>query len=216
MTLIRTTHKAAPVPKAPSEKMTNDRTPVWMLIGPVLFLIGIGTGAFFSSLTSGISGQLDFLFQTDCRMRLEAPFFSGFLSSMSSFFIFLAVCFLCGLSVWGGFLLPLAPIVRGFGLGLVAGHLYVEYGWLGVLFYSTALLPGAVIGCWGVFFAVQESWNFSRKLFSGSFGKAEKKIMMGRYVTRYGLFFLPCILGAAIDWLTAAAGSLWFFQGLLQ
>ena len=156
MTLIRTTHKAAPVPKAPSEKMTNDRTPVWLLIGPVLFLIGIGTGAFFSSLKSGVSGQLDFLFQTDCRMRL------------------------------------------------------------GVLFYSTALLPGAVIGCWGVFFAVQESWNFSRKLFSGSFGKAEKKIMMGRYVTRYGLFFLPCILGAAIDWLTAAAGSLWFFQGLLQ
>ena len=42
MTLIRTTHKAAPVPKAPSEKMTNDRTPVWLLIGPVLFLIGIG------------------------------------------------------------------------------------------------------------------------------------------------------------------------------
>ena len=129
MTLIRTTHKAAPVPKAPSEKMTNDRTPVWLLIGPVLFLIGIGTGAFFSSLTSDVSGQLDFLFQTDCRMRLEDPFFSGFLSSMSSFFLVMAVCFLSSISVCGGILLPLDPNVRGFGLVVVVGHLFVEYGW---------------------------------------------------------------------------------------
>ncbi len=190
--------------ESPAEKPLERRVPVWLIVGPALFLAGIAAGAVFSgNAPREAVSHLDFLFQTDFRLRLEDPFFSGFVSSLASSFLLAAVCFLCGLSIWGTFLLPLVPVARGVGVGLVAGYLYTAYGLQGGAFYWLLFLPGTLIGSVGIFLAVQESWRFSKRLSIGGSVKAK----IGPYAFRFGLFLVPCLMGALLEWGTSAIFS---------
>lgn len=190
--------------ESPAEKPLEPRVPVWLIVGPALFLAGIAAGAVFSgNAPREAVSHLDFLFQTDFRLRLEDPFFSGFVSSLASSFLLAAVCFLCGLSIWGTFLLPLVPVARGVGVGLVAGYLYTAYGLQGGAFYWLLFLPGTLIGSVGIFLAVQESWRFSKRLSIGGSVKAK----IGPYAFRFGLFLVPCLMGALLEWGTSAIFS---------
>lgn len=208
MIWIRTNRNTAHKKEKSGNITTIPAPPVWLLIGPVLFLVGITLGAlFYTHAQLGMDSHLDFLFQTDYRLREEEPFWAGFLSSMASSFFLIFLCFLCGLSVWGPFALPIVPVVRGFGLGLGAGYLYAAYGIRGGVFYLSVFLPGALIASLGIFLALQESWLFSKNILSGSFQKADRHEKFYRYFVRFGLYLLPCFVGALLDWLTAAVVS---------
>ena len=211
MIWIRTNRNAA-YKKEKNENSNNrimiSAPPVWLLVGPMLFLTGIALGAlFYTHAQWGTASRLDFLFQTDYQLRKEEPFWTGFLSSIASSFLLVFLCFLCGLSVWGPFTLPVIPIARGFGLGLGAGYLYTAYGIRGVIFYLSVFLPGALIASMGIFLALQESWLFSKSILSGSISKTERHERFYCYFVRFGLYLLPCFAGALLDWLTAAVVS---------
>lgn len=181
--------------------------PFWILCAPLLFLVGMAGGAFLSSVVGqGALSHLDFLFQTDFQMRMSDPFLGGFVSSVASSFLLMLFCYLCGMALWGIPLLPAAPVLRGIGVGLIAGHLYTGYGMVGICFFLFVLLPGSLISSCGIFLAVQESWNFCRRIFKG------EKILpfLGRYTVHFGLFLIPCLVGAAADWLSAVICSSFF------
>ena len=181
--------------------------PFWILAAPVLFLAGMAGGAFLSGIVGqGALSHLDFLFQTDFQMRMSDPFLGGFVSSAASSFLLMLFCYLCGMALWGMPLLPTAPILRGVGVGLIAGHLYTGYGMSGICFFLFVLLPGSLISSCGIFLAVQENWNFCRRIFQG-----EKVLpFLGRYTVHFGLFLIPCLVGAAADWLSAVICSSFF------
>ena len=210
MIWVRTNRKAAQTEQKSGNTLLQG-PPIWLFVGPVLFLAGIALGAlFYTNAQQVTTSSLDFLFQTDYQLRGEEPFFSGFLSSMASSFLLVFLCFLCGLSVWGPFAIPTIPVIRGFGLGLVAGYLYASYGVRGGIFYLTVFLPGAITASLGIFLALQESWMFSKRLLSGRFQNTEHHGELNRYFVRFGLYLLPCFAGAMLDWLTAAVVSPFF------
>ena len=81
--------------------------------------------------------------------------------------VFLLFCFLCGLSIWGAYCVPLAPLFRGFGMGITAGYLYAAYGFQGFLFHLAVILPGAFICLIAILIASRESMLFSKKIHLG-------------------------------------------------
>lgn len=181
--------------------------PFWWVIGPLLFLLGMAAGAILCGCVQGETlSHLDFLFQTDFKLRMEDPFTGAFVSSTASSFLLMAFCYLNGMALWGILLLPVAPLLRGIGVGLIAGHLYAGYGMTGICFFLFAFLPGALISSMGIFLAVQESWNLGKKLLY-----QEKPVLyLGKYSMRFGLFMIPCLIGAVADWLSAIICSSFF------
>ena len=73
----------------------------------VCFLAGtiLGTVASVHADTQ-IMQRFDFLFQTSASLRLSEPVYSLFFASFASSFLFLMICFLCGLSMWGFLFVP--------------------------------------------------------------------------------------------------------------
>ena len=97
MVLVRTSQNVSPR----KEPAVESDVPLWLILGPILFFVGIAAGAVFSGYAKPETLEhLDILFQADSQLRMEESFFSGFISSVSSSFLLLLVCFLSGLSVW--------------------------------------------------------------------------------------------------------------------
>ncbi len=129
------------------------------------FLPAWSLGAVYSR-SAGLRSlsRLDFLFAGNFKARAAQPLVTIFSASFASAFLFIFACFLCGLSMWGAFFIPVIPFFRGFGLGLTSGFLYVTYGWKGFLYNLAVILPGAFFCCLAILAASLEGIRYSRSL----------------------------------------------------
>lgn len=193
--------------KQPVQASAVYRKSFWLVVGPLLFLAGMVIGAILCGYAQkGMISHLDFLFQTDFKLRIQDPFSGAFLSSVASSFLLVAFCYLGGMALWGMLLVPIAPLLRGIGIGLIAGHLYTQYGMAGICFFLFALLPGTLISTTGICLAVQESWNLGKKILLHK----SPVLYLGRYSMHFGLFMVPCLIGAIADWISAIICSAFF------
>jgi stage II sporulation protein M len=136
-----------------------------LVILSIVLLCGMVFGAIFArSAGSAPLEKLDFLFQSNYKARISQPWTTVFMASMASSFVFILCCFLCGLSMWGMFLIPVIPFFRGFGLGFTSGYLYAAYGLKGILFNAVIIIPGAFICILSILFAAREGILFSKKI----------------------------------------------------
>ena len=156
----------------------------FLLVFLGLFLIaGLILGVIFiRNADYSLLKTLDFVFFSNVKARSALPVLSIFVASLASSFLFLLFCFLCGLSIWGAYCVPLAPLFRGFGMGITAGYLYAAYGFQGFLFHLAVILPGAFICLIAILIASRESMLFS------------KNRRFGRCTDHSLLFRLICIL----------------------
>lgn len=146
--------------------------------------------------------KLDFLFYSNFQSRAGQPIFDVFSASFASSFLFIFVCFLCGLSMWGMFLIPAVLFFRGFGLGLTSGYLYAVYGGKGVLFNLSVILPGAFVCCIAILLAAREGSRFSRVIASCSAGSGKRTISqpkMKPYLLHFGAILMLAFLAAVFD-----------------
>ena len=134
----------------------------FLLVFLGLFLItGLILGVIFiRNADYSLLKTLDFVFFSNVKARSALPVLSIFVASLASSFLFLLFCFLCGLSIWGAYCVPLAPLFRGFGMGITAGYLYAAYGFQGFLFHLAVILPGASICLIAILIASRESMLF--------------------------------------------------------
>ena len=187
----------------------------WELVLLALFLLaGMVCGAFYAR-NAGMDAisRLDFLFSGNFKARISEPVLLTFTASFASSFLFLFACFLCGLSMWGAFFIPLILIFRGFGLGLTSGYLYSAYGIKGILFNFSVILPGAFFCCLALLLAAREGIRLSHRLSavscsSDSVNKAQMKL----YVLRFGEILALAFFAALIDLLLSVSfGGLFSF-----
>lgn len=175
----------------------------------VALLLGVACGALLSRQAAPqVLTQLDFLFNSNYALRSTMSQGAVFAASVASSAIFILGCLLCGLSVWGAFLLPALPFLRGLGLGMTAGFLYVSGAWSGVAFYAVVLLPGAFVSCIAIILAAQESLFFSRRLSNASLSGKSDPPQFSSYFLRLGRSLLLTSLAALLDMLLA-----WAFAG---
>lgn len=90
-----------------------------------------------------------------------------FIASFASTFLFMLLCFLFGLTLWGFLLTPPVLFFRGVGLGVTSGYLYAAYHFKGILFYCVVVLPGALVCGAALILAAREAMRTSRSIGRG-------------------------------------------------
>ena len=183
-----------------------------LVVLAAVFLAGMAAGAVYARTADPqILEKLDFIFAGNFKARATASFLSIFAASFASAFLFIFACFLCGLSMWGMFLIPFFPFFRGFGLGLTSGYLYMAYGGWGILFNFAVILPGAFVCCLSVLLAAREGIGFSRFLAScGSLPVKRAKLRL--YMLHFGIALGIAFFAALLDlFLSACFGGLFSF-----
>lgn len=177
-----------------------------MILLALCFLGGMVLGAILArSIDQAFLSKIDFLFVSNFQERAVQPAFSVFTASFASSFLFLFACFLCGLSIWGAFMVPVILFFRGIGLGMTSGYLYALYGFHGVIFDFLVILPGAFLCCLALLLAAKESMRLSRNI-TGSGG-----LNIKMYFFRFGKVLMICFLAAVLDLLTTVC-----FAGLFS
>ena len=179
----------------------------FLLVFLGLFLIaGLILGVIFiRNADYSLLKTLDFVFFSNVKARSALPVLSIFVASLASSFLFLLFCFLCGLSIWGAYCVPLAPLFRGFGMGITAGYLYAAYGFQGFLFHLAVILPGAFICLIAILIASRESMLFSKKIHLGrktEEQEAQPKNNVRHFFIRFSILTGLLIIGALVDVLT--------------
>ena len=160
----------------------------------IILIIGMVLGSIYArNIGENTLEKMDFLFACDFKARTSEPFSTSFFASFASAFIFILACFLCGLSMWGVFFVPIVLFFRGFGLGLASGYIYLVYSLKGMLFNLFVILPGAYICCISIIFASMESTKFSRSLMSG------KQYRIRTYLFHFSLILGIAFLSSVID-----------------
>lgn len=175
------------------------------------FLLVLGTvlGALFArGADEALIQKLDLLFSSDVQARAVQSSGAVFIASLSSAFLFLAICFFLGLSLWGMFILPVIPLFRGFGFGLASGYLYAAYGFQGILFNAIVVLPGAFLSMLAILFAAKEGIRFSKKALSGILGREHSRMLSLRlYAVQFGTIMILAAAAATIDLVTTICFS---------
>ena len=184
----------------------------FLLVFLGLFLIaGLILGVIFiRNAEYSLLKTLDFVFFSNVKARSALPVLSIFVASLASSFLFLLFCFLCGLSIWGAYCVPLAPLFRGFGMGITAGYLYAAYGFQGFLFHLAVILPGAFICLIAILIASRESMLFSKKIHLGrktEEQEAQPKNNVRHFFIRFSILTGILIIGALVDVLTTVCFS---------
>ncbi|MFQ9793142.1 MAG: stage II sporulation protein M [Acutalibacteraceae bacterium] len=153
--------------------------------------------------------NIDLYFQ-QCESKKRIACVIYLCSIVGIIFLFLLFCFLCGLSIWGAYCVPLAPLFRGFGMGITAGYLYAAYGFQGFLFHLAVILPGAFICLIAILIASRESMLFSKKIHLGrktEEQEAQPKNNVRHFFIRFSILTGILIIGALVDVLTTVCFS---------
>lgn len=108
---------------------------------------------------------LDFLFTTNLPEKLKGGFAGAFFASFASGFLFLSAALFCSLSLFGAVFLPAIAFFKGFGIGVSAAYLVLNYGMTGALFYLFVILPGVFVFTMILVFELSAGLSVYKKIF---------------------------------------------------
>lgn len=139
-----------------------------------MLIAGLTIGSIMCNrINNDTIGRLDFFFTTNIAQRIDNGAQGAFCAGFASNFLFFLASFLMGFSLWGVTLLPFIVGFKGFGIGISAGYLFINYGFKGVVFYLAVLLPGIFIFSMALIYQSAYSCNLFKKLFKSLFAKQE-------------------------------------------
>ena len=165
-----------------------------------MLVAGLTVGCVCSGgLSSGALRNLDFLFTTNMPERLSGGAWGAFCAGFASDFLFLLAAFLMGLSLWGAAALPFIAFFKGFGVGVSAGYLILSFGFKGVFFYISVLLPGIVISGMALIYELNAALGIFNTVCRALFKKAKAGFREPlRLYLRSGLKYLIVTFFAAV------------------
>ena len=167
-----------------------------------MLIAGLTAGSvFFNEVDSQVISRLDFFFTTNIADRIKNGAYGAFCASFASNFIFLSASFLMGFSLWGIALLPFIVGFKGFGIGISAGYLFMNYGFKGVLFYLAVLLPGIFLFSMALIYQSAFSYNIFKKLIKCLFAKQEVSFSVSAkiYLQQSFRYLLFTLFSAVLD-----------------
>lgn len=164
-------------------------------------IVGMIFGAFTAgSADSSLINNLDFLLITDFKLRLTKDAAGVFSACLTSYGIFWTGCFILGMTAWGTVALPFVMALKGFGIGLSAGHLYSTQGVAGIIFYISVMLVGAFISSVSLFKAGKEAFGLSKTIANHLFGKGALNLpQFLAYAVQCGYALILTAVAAAAD-----------------
>ncbi len=131
----------------------------------LLLVAGIAFGAYYCTVyNSSLYKDLDFLFSSNIKQRLSQSPLQTLLSSYTGCCVFLLSSYFLGCSMWGFALLPVVSFFKGFGIGLTASYLFINYAFNGAIYYIGVMLPGAFLSAAALILLQSDAFRFSSQL----------------------------------------------------
>ena len=171
-----------------------------------LAILGLyGVGLFLGAKTaanasSGWQEQLLGMLRTQRINRGSQSVWANALGYFGTDLLFLLAAFLLGLCAAGLPLLLLLPVLRGFGMGVLSGWLYVSQGFTGIGYSVLILYPSAVISALIMLSCCKESILMSGDMLMMIGRKLEHtETTPMQYVSRYLRLLLLSVFAALAD-----------------
>jgi len=164
-----------------------------------------GLGLFLGAKTaagasSGWQEQLLELLRAQRMNRSGQSVFANALGYFGTDLLFMLAAFLLGLCAAGLPLLLLLPVLRGLGMGVLSGWLYLSQGFAGIGYSVLILYPSAVISTLLMLSYCKESMAMSGDMLMMLGGKLDRAETTPRqYISRYLGLFLLSVFAALTD-----------------
>ena len=168
----------------------------------VFFVVGIIIGTITLSNNEVIFDIAKTNFSSFAQIRKGGTFGNIFISSFFDILPFALLLFLCGTSIVGIALTPLAIAYRGFSYGVTAAYLYNTYSLQGIAFNSLILIPTTLIAVFGFLICGRSALNFSVYLAKISLPKGQAVCIYNdfrTYCKKALLFLLFYVASALLD-----------------
>ncbi|GMB10888.1 MAG: stage II sporulation protein M [Candidatus Improbicoccus devescovinae] len=137
------------------------------IIFVIVLLIGMVIGSICLGLiSSDTSEKLNFLLINDLKTKNSGFNKLNFICSVGTSMTFVVSMIIFALSFLGPLAMFIIIFLRGFGLGLIMGCIYVFYYFKGIIFCIFILLPGVFLSSVGIILIASQSFNFSIKFTS--------------------------------------------------
>lgn len=160
-------------------------------------LLGSKTAA---GASSGWQEQLLELLRAQRMNRAGQSVLTNALGYFGTDFLFMLAAFLLGLCAAGLPLLLLLPVLRGLGMGVLSGWLYMTQGFTGIGYSVLILYPSAVISTLIMLSCCKESMAMSGDMLMMIGGKLERAETTPRqYISRYMGLLVMSVAAALAD-----------------
>ncbi len=167
-----------------------------------LFIIGILFGALFIKQGNETTFIItENIISKYMQMKSEQGIIQVFLNSATLNLVFTIINIFFGFSLIGYPLIIWLPFLRGLGLGVFSGYMYIFYKLSGLGYCAFLVYPGAVISAFAFILACCDSCDYSKNAYEksirakGQFEKDETKI----YLFRQFIYFAVCLCSSMIE-----------------
>ena len=160
-------------------------------------LLGSKTAA---GASSGWQEQLLELLRAQRMNRAGQSVLANALGYFGTDILFMLAAFLLGLCAAGLPLLLLLPVLRGLGMGVLSGWLYMTQGFTGIGYSVLILYPSAIISTLIMLSYCKESMSMSGDMLMMIGGKLDQtENTLRQYISRYLGLLVVSIFAALVD-----------------
>ena len=165
-----------------------------VIIFSVVYIIGIALGTLLVSKNSALSTAAATTFSGYLGSRQSVGFFKIFLNSFLDLLPVALAVFLCGTSLVGVALIPLAISFKGITLGVLSGYLYSTYLLKGIAFNALLLIPTNLVAALALIICGKISYNFSLVLIKASLPRGQAVNLYNDFQNYFKSFLISLTL----------------------
>ena len=181
-----------------------------ILIMFTVYITGIILGAALLKGNAKTIKKAETLYQNFISARNGKGFLSVFGTALMEWLPFLLALFVCGTCIAGMVMLPFFVGYKGFCYGALAGYIYSQYSFGGIVFVLIFIVPATIIGAFGLFFAAKRSFSFSLLLAKSVLPRGREYNMYNvliHYCKSFAVLVLTSVFAALTD--AALSGAFW-------
>lgn len=168
-----------------------------------VYVIGIVLGVLLFKQNGNTADFAARLFEKNYVFNIEDRFINKFFSSFFEWLPFMLGIFISGTSAVGMAVSPLIIAYKGYCYGIVAGFLYTNYFFNGIIYSLIFIIPSTLIAAFGLFFTGKNSFGFSlclaKQLMPMPKMAGNMYPQLARYCKKFVLLLLITILSALIN-----------------
>ena len=171
-----------------------------LIITLALFASGMIIGAGLLKSETYNSSDFSSIFNNYILIRSEQKFYQLFLNSLSINLFSIFVANFAATSCIGVPLAVSMPVVKGLGMGVIAGYLFSEFSMNGIGYYLLTILPGGIIGNAALLLACTDACFLSADILATVLSKKQTDdSMLKNYFKKNLIIILISVLASAID-----------------
>ncbi len=173
-----------------------------VIILSLFFVVGIIIGVVAVRNDGVVSDMANTALDNYIISHSGTSFVRLFLNSFLGFLPFALIIFICGTSLVGIALTPIAITYRGFSYGIMTAYLYSKYLIHGIAFNSIILIPANLFALFGFLLIGREAFNFSLQLARISMPKGQSVGFYNDFKTyckKIILYLLFVVCAALLD-----------------